>query len=216
MLPRQGSALSSVVVRKQKLTEIIFTHAGIFKTIWVQDFEDWNRRDYGRPAVEARIGMLPPKVARMMVNLSQSLTILDPFCGVGTVVAEAAVLGLKAIGSDVNPSQIEKAKKNLAWLNKPSELFVHDARRISEKIKSVDAIVTETDLGPRPGLNELYLDCLRDWQKITKRVVMALPSAEIVDKACSMGYSLLAGPFIYARPQAKIKRHILVFTNGTH
>ena len=49
VLPQKGTTLSSVVVRKQKLTELIFTEKGLFKTIWIQDFEAWNKRDYGRP-----------------------------------------------------------------------------------------------------------------------------------------------------------------------
>lgn len=216
VLPRQGAALSSVVVKKQKLTELIFTTAGVFKTIWVQDFEAWNLRDYGRPAVEAHIGMLPPKVARQMINIAGGKTILDPFCGVGTILIESLVTGRQAIGSDINPKQIARTQKNLEWFGEKAELFIWDARKISEKVPSVDAIVTEADLGPGPGLNELYINCLKDWQKITKKVVIALPSAEVVDKARSIGYSLLAGPIVYSRPGALIKRHIMVFQNVTH
>ena len=95
VLPGIGSReLSSVVVAKQKLTEIIVGDGWLGKTVAVQDFEDWGRRDYGRPEVEAHIGMLPPKVARMMLNIAVSgkqlavSTVLDPFCGVGTILME--------------------------------------------------------------------------------------------------------------------------------
>lgn len=209
--------LSSVVVAKQKVNEIYLIGDLKAKTIWVQDFEEWNKRDYGRPAVDPHIGMLPPKVARMMVNVAGPGTLLDPFCGVGTIVAEAD----KAIGSDINPAQIEKTKKNLDWLGKKNQLFVSDARQISKKLApgSIDAIVTEPYLGPddKQVLEKLYLDCFADWQKILKpggKVVIALPF--VIDKAKIMGYSLLSGPFPYYRPQALVRRYIQIFQYGTH
>lgn len=246
--------LSSVVVAKQKLTEIqILTIRGkavLAKTIWVQNFEQWNRRDYNRPAVDPHAGMLPPKVARMMVNIALvapanagKCTILDPFCGVGTILAEALMVGANTIGSDVNHAQIEKTKKNLDWLTttynfEPNRfhLYVCDAREISQKLSpnSVDAIVTEPDLGPNTNLapekrtkttlwlERLYLDSLSDWKKILRpngQVVMVLPSfrggfdlvKNVVDKAKIMGYSLPTKPFLYFRPQAQVRRNICVF-----
>jgi len=94
VLPTKASILSSVVVKKQKLTEIVIGDGWQGKTVAVQDFEDWGKRDYGRPEAEGHIGMLPPKVARMMVNLAQVNYILDPFCGTGTILMEALTLGL--------------------------------------------------------------------------------------------------------------------------
>ena len=217
-----------MVVKKQKLIEIIFTKAGVFKTVWVQDFEDWGRRDYGRPQVEAHIGMLPPKVARMMLNIAVSgkrlavSTVLDPFCGVGTILMEGCELGLTMIGSDIGPKQVARTKKNLESFGMKAQVFVGDARDVKEK---VDAIVTEADLGPndqrsitndqQTKLHRLYLDCFKNWKNLTKRIVIALPDEEIIDKVINMGYILEVGPFIYGRPQAKVKRHILVFKNVT-
>lgn len=223
VLPRGGMGLSSVVVKKQKLVEFLKYKSLIAKTIWVQDFEDWGKRDYARPEVEAHIGMLPPKVARQMVNIAQAKSILDPFCGVGTILSEALILGIKVIGSDINQNQIKKTQNNLDWLSRtyhlePSNfrLFVCDARKIFEKVTNIDAIVTETDLGPKAGLDQLYLDCFIAWKGKVKTVVIALPNLKVIDKIKAMGYILTAGPFIYARPQAKIKRHICVFQYGTY
>lgn len=220
VLPQKDHVLSSVVVRKQKLTEIVIGDGWMGKTVAVQDFEDWGKRDYGKPCASSSIGMIPPKVARMMVNLSQSNYILDPFCGTGTILMEALTIGLKAVGSDINPQQIEKTKKNLEWLGYKAELFCWDATRISEKIKNVDAIVTEPDLGPRDNLEKLYVDCFEDWGKVLKpggRIVIALPFVKnVLDKAQSMGYTLVGGPYIYARPQAVVKRHICILKYGTY
>ncbi len=221
VLPKNGEKqLSSVVVAKQKLTEIIIGDGWIGKTVAVQDFEDWGKRDYGRPEAEGHIGMLPPKVARMMVNIAQSNYILDPFCGTGTILMEALTIGLKAVGSDINPKQVERTRKNIEWLGKKTELFCGDASKISEKVKDVDAIVTEPDLGPRIDLEQLYINCFNDWRKVLKPkglVVIALPFVKnVLDKAQSMGYTLVGGPYLYARPQAIVKRHICVLRYGTY
>ncbi len=248
VLPVKGETeLSSVVVAKQKLTEIsvyfdLSGNSHFSKTIWVQNFEDWGKRDYGRPQVEAHVGMMPPKVAREMVNLANSKsTIMDPFCGVGTILAEALVLGFEVIGSDLDQKQVDRTKENLRWLSsvyniQPShyKLSVDDARELPQKIGKVDAIVTEPDLGPNGTnlryenagtinrLEKLYLDCFSDWKKVLKpqgKVVIALPSfgenssvvKNVIDNAEHIGYILLTGPYIYARPQAKVKRNICVF-----
>ncbi|MDO8515219.1 MAG: methyltransferase domain-containing protein [bacterium] len=220
VLPQKDHVLSSVVVKKQKLTEIIIGDGWMGKTIAVQDFEDWGKRDYGRPEVEGHIGMLPPKVARMMVNLAQANSILDPFCGTGTVLMEALTIGLKAVGSDINPKQVERTRKNLEWLGQKVDLYCHDATKISEKVSNIDAIVTETDLGPRDNLEQLYINCFEDWTKVLKpggKVVIALPFVKnVIDKAQTIGYTLVGGPYIYARPQAVVKRHICVLKYGTY
>ena len=214
--PRGETILSSVVVRKQLLTEFLIYQNIIAKTIWSQDFEDWGKRDYARPEVQAKIGMLPPKVARQMVNISRAENILDPFCGVGTILMEALTINIKAIGSDIDPKQIERTRKNLEFFEKKAPLFVADARRIFEKINNIDAIVTETDLGPKIGLDQLYLDCFTNWKGKVKTIVIALPSLNVIDKVKAIGYILAAGSFLYARPQALVKRHICVFKYGSY
>ncbi len=204
VLPQPGDkTLSSVVVRKQLLTEFLVFNNVIAKTIWTQDFEDWGVRDFGRPAADPHIGMLPPKVARMMLNIAGPGKILDPFCGVGTILAEAQ----DAIGSDINPAQIAKTKKNLDWLGKKFPLQIADARKVV--VPPVDAIVTEPDLGPKPGLEHLYYECFKHWLTILKpggKVVIATPFP--IDSTKLMGYSILGGPYMYFRPGALVKRYI--------
>jgi len=70
--------LSSAVVETNGLLssggEFIFFVADkkiyIGKTETVKNFRSWEKRDFGRPARDAKNGMLPPKLARMMINLS--------------------------------------------------------------------------------------------------------------------------------------------------
>ena len=39
------------------------------KTVWVQDIENYSKRDYGKTR-DMEVGMLPPKLAQMMIHIS--------------------------------------------------------------------------------------------------------------------------------------------------
>lgn len=135
----------------------------IGKTLAVQEFEAYSKRDYGRPARDSRSGMLPPKVAKMMINLAQiktSQTLLDPFCGSGTILQEALLMGyLDVWGSDISPKAIKDSQINLKWLkdrmgldgyDQLSHVKQIDAEKLSDYFEEdyFEAIVTEPYLGP--------------------------------------------------------------------
>ncbi len=213
-------ALSSVVVEKQHVGELIIAKQEseyvVGRTVAVQDFEAWNQRDYGRPYADPKLGMLPPKVARMAVNIAighrSDQTVLDPFCGMGTILGEALLLGCRVIGGDQSKDVIAKTEANLRWLGvqyrridaSKIEFFVSDATHISQysSPESVDAIITEPFMGTTEigagklnepgkiknivrGLEKLYIGCLKDWMRVLKpsgRVVIALPQYAIGGK----------------------------------
>ena len=120
------SALTTAAVTGEKLLEtggefVLIAMPGkilIGQTRTVQDFVAWSNRDYGRPKRDTKSGMLPPKLARMMINLSRAdvdkATILDPFCGSGTIISEAVAMGFEClIGSDVSDKAVKDARENL-------------------------------------------------------------------------------------------------------
>lgn len=147
----------------------------IAKTVALQDVEGYEKRDYGKPYRDAKAGMLPPKLAQMMINIALAqyknnsespVAIVDPFCGTGTVLMEAILMGHPVIGSDIDPKMVEGAKQNLEWLKKnfkistnlTENVFQNDA--VTVKIPDINiAIVTEPFLGPPmiklPSLNQL-------------------------------------------------------------
>lgn len=206
--------LSSVVVKKQGLIGdgvefCLFpledrVLIGVTET--VQDFEAWGARDYGRPSRDAVRGMLPPKLARMMVNLSHGdpskHTLLDPYCGVGTVLTEAAAVGYrKLIGSDKDAAAVDATRSNLAFLAS-SQGWTVDPQLIHAKAeslatflapRSVDRLVAEVHLGaPRDGsesrvelemrmdkLIEMYTEGFRAFSHVLSpdaTLVMAFPA----------------------------------------
>ena len=210
--PREGTALTSVVVAHANLIELIVVPdkgqfiVGI--TVAVQPFDKWAARDIGRPYADAKAGMLPPKVARMAVNLALGpqaggKKLLDPFCGMGTILAESLLTGASAVGSDISAATVVRAQANLDWLSgqypglPEYKLVVSDAVHVSGVVAAelYDVVVTEPFMGtPRlgeghpftdkqvsnivKGLEKLYTGCFKDWHKILKtggKVVIALP-----------------------------------------
>lgn len=135
-------------------------HWGTTET--VQDIAQYGFRDFGRPSRDSLSGMLPPKVAQILINLAKVKTgefLLDPFCGSGTILQEAFLVGLrKVFGSDISQKAVADSKKNLEWLKKnypdlkdcSLEVFESDLKNLLEKIKpeTVDVVVTEPYLGP--------------------------------------------------------------------
>lgn len=89
------------------------------------------------------------KLARCMVNLAHpkpGAIVLDPFCGTGTTILEAALIGCRALGTDVQRRMAEGTRKNLQKFSvKPEAIVVADARK--PPFKRVDAVVTDPPYG---------------------------------------------------------------------
>lgn len=190
-----------MIVTKQKIL--------IGKTLAVQEFESFSFRDYQRPWKDKRSGIMPPKLARMLINLlsaDEHAVLLDPFCGSGTVLQEAIMLGYtRLIGCDLNIKAVSDTKKNIDWLFQRYKnlnissynIFIHqvDVRKITQKIQknSVDVVVTEPYLGPplhaTPSIHsigailsevkKLYLETFAQMKEIVKsdgKIVFIFPA----------------------------------------
>ena len=117
--------------------------AWIGLTRQVQNADLWSVRDYGRPFRDRRVGMLPPKLARLMLNLAGSSppTLLDPFCGGGTVLMEASLLGFRhLIGSDIDSKQMEGSRQNLDWLAQEGWISKNEREQIRLITTSVETV----------------------------------------------------------------------------
>lgn len=214
VLPEENSlSLTSVSVNKNQLLEkgaeicLLASKDRLYvaKTLCVQDFEDYGRRDYQRPIRDEKQGMIPPKVAQSMLNLCNAKPneyILDPFCGIGTVIQEGILLGYKMFGSDINNLAIRGSEQNLEWFRNryhiPHGKFILntcDAKKVSTLIDktTINSIVTECTLGPIYSefpkseeieenfkvLESLYIDCFKDFAKFLPkqaRIVMCIPA----------------------------------------
>ena len=164
---RKQAQLTHVEVLKKNLVEnqaeVLFcigkTESWIATTIAVHNPFEFQKRDVYKPNQRVIFAM-PPRLARMMVNLSactEEKTLLDPFCGVGTILQEALLEKAAVVGMDINPWCIKASEENLEWLtreygldNSDFRILQGDASKIAEKVglESVDCIVSEPDLGP--------------------------------------------------------------------
>ena len=115
----------------------------IAQSVKVQNINAYARRDQARPSRDAKVGMLPPKLAQIMVNLSvgqipedklESIcdipedhttpppdlgqVVLDPFCGSGVILQEARLMGYGVYGTDIDRRMVSYSKDNLSWLDK--------------------------------------------------------------------------------------------------
>lgn len=188
-----------------KYREYFLDNRGVWLAEAVQNIDHWNFKDYSRPAVDPKSGMLPPKIARILVNLSigprlpnSDLTFLDPMCGSGTLLMEATELGLRVTGADISPKAVTDSRLNLAWFchqfqmenqAKIIESDIHHLKLADIGGQLFDAIAFEGYLGPphatpdkldnlSKGMYKLYLGAFKRIDALLKpgcRLVMALP-----------------------------------------
>ena len=209
-------------------------------TVAVQDIRSYELRDTQRPGRDARVGLLPPKLAQIMLNLALSpasgrgqnpLRILDPFCGMGTILQEGWLMDYHMVGSDSSERMTKAATKNLAWLKEhfkvssalEPNIFVHqaDTKWAKRWHDAFDAVVTEPFLGkpvkvPLPPrelarrmneLGELYQHVFRRTHAVLKdggSLVFALPAWRTRD-----GWQLYPEAFLDALARLGYSKHQL-------
>lgn len=170
LIPNDDTTLSTATSHHNKLglapnkLELLVIYGPqsviVAESLGTQNITALARRDQGRPKRDAFVGMLPPKLALMMVNLSgvtknqtspDELVVLDPFCGTGVVLQEAALLGFNVYGTDLAEKMVDYSTQNMQWLadkNDIGNVTVEHGDAIEHHWKlPLDAIVAETYLG---------------------------------------------------------------------
>ncbi len=196
LIPNDTSALSTATAHHNKLglspnkIELLVVYGPksviIAESIGTQNITALAARDQGRPKRDAFVGMLPPKLALMMINLSGALrditvessqssgaqqsvdpqgklllkaddkttntpTLLDPFCGTGVVLQEAALLGFHVYGPDLAEKMVDYSTANMEWLaakHRINSVRIEPGDAIEHQWQlPIDAVVAETYLG---------------------------------------------------------------------
>ncbi len=164
LIPNKQSELNAAQILRNKLTKtngielnIIFDGKTVHvaQTLEVQDIDEYTRRDREKPVRDPLVGMLPPKLAQTLINLADTkpgMSLLDPFCGTGTVLMEAFAMGIDTCGSDISPNMVDATRVNMSWFqaNKQKPMFhveLADAT-MHEWPFQIDAVAGETYLGP--------------------------------------------------------------------
>lgn len=172
LIPNEASALSTATSHHNKLglannkLELIIVYGRrsviVAESVGTQNITALARRDQERPKRDAFVGMLPPKLALMMINLSgiaemrnsstaELPTILDPFCGTGVVLQEASLLGFNTYGTDLSEKMVDYSTINMQWLAdkyKINSAVIEQGDATDHTWKQpLSAVIAETYLG---------------------------------------------------------------------
>lgn len=206
LVPNKELELNTAQVHHNKLTsphgwEVLiirdYDRTIIAQTVQVQDIESYTYRDRERPKRDARVGMLPPKLAQIILNLAAGPTsadksgqvVLDPFCGTGVLLQEAVLMGYMPYGTDLEQRMIDYSQQNMDWLGDKykvdtttTKLEKGDATNHTWQ-RPVDIVAGETYLGkpftsapaPEP-LAQTIADCNLIIKKFLKNILAQVPS----------------------------------------
>lgn len=201
------------------------------------DFASAEKRDMGKPVRRSELS-ISPRLAKILINLSQvkkGETLLDPFCGIGTILQEALLQNIKVIGVDEDKTAVNNAKTNLKWFkfNESNYKLIND-NSASVKIPNADGIATEPDLGElqkKIPTTEKAKELVRKYENLMIRVLKNLKknvrgkivfTAPLVETmkgkispdfhriANATGLKIVLGPIQEFREKSIVGRNILV------
>lgn len=168
LIPNKDSSLSTASSFHNKLglsankkeIFIIYGHDDswiLAESLGVQNINSYSSRDYNRPKRDMYVGMLPPKLAQIMINLAcqntnKNLSVLDPFCGTGVVLQEAGLKHYSVQGTDLSDKMVQYSTVNLDWLEKSHRIsiksIIYQGNALETKWQQpIDAVVSEIYLG---------------------------------------------------------------------
>ena len=163
---------------------------------------------------------MPSKLARCMVNLARAKTgelVLDPFCGTGSVMIEAAFVGCRVLGFDVQRRMAEGTRRNLKHFSiEPEGLVIADSRKLP--LMQIDHVVTDPPYGKSATtmksttkqLVEGVLDSTRVLLREGQLICIASPKTlNIASLGVKLGYKHVESHFAYVH--RTLTREIAVF-----
>lgn len=118
-------------------------------------------------------GSLKPPAAAAMIRLADlqaGQVMLDPFCGSGTILIEAAQQGFRALGGDVNRQAIRISHENATHAHQPPALFHWQAQHLPLSRHSVQAVVSNLPWGRQiavdASLRTLYRQAYAEMRRV--------------------------------------------------
>lgn len=145
---------------------------------------------------------LPPRLSRAMVNLARARKeVLDPFMGLGGILIEAGLMGLKVYGVDIREDMVRGAKGNLEFYGiRDYDLRVGDATNLKEVFggRIFDAIASDPPYGTSATLagwrrKELYKKALESiYDVLNGHLAIAFPAQFDAKRAAGeIGFDVL-------------------------
>ncbi|MFT6292909.1 MAG: tRNA G10 N-methylase Trm11 [Ilumatobacter sp.] len=130
---------------------------------------------------------LDSRFSRGLVNLvPEATSIFDPCCGAGSIVLEAALLGLDAYAVDWKAAMAGMTRENFAHFGYDAEITLADSREITQP---VDAVVTDLPYGHAINTDEVVVRGILERCATLAPVGVFVAPAEITDWLTTAGFS---------------------------
>lgn len=148
------------------------------------------------------------RVARALVNIAVKndfdCKLIDPCCGVGTVIIEAISMGIDAVGYEINKSIAENASKNLKFFEYKDVVTNGDMNYIEERY---DVSIIDLPYGLfTPTTIEEQTALIRSAHRISKKLVVV--TFENMDKhIINAGFNITDRSHV---SKGKFKRYITI------
>lgn len=160
------------------------------------------------------------KLARCMVNLAGPETgdlVFDPFCGTGSMLIEASLIGCRVLGVDIKRKMASGTSQNMAYFKiDPEGVLIADAQNLP--VSKVDCVVTDPPYGrSSTTLNrtthkivEEVLISVQELLDKGRRICMAAPKTLKIGRVgTALGYKHLESHLV--RVHRSLTREIAVF-----
>ncbi|MFP3984481.1 MAG: DNA methyltransferase [Candidatus Bathyarchaeia archaeon] len=148
------------------------------------------------------------KLARCMVNLAtprRGDLLLDPFCGTGSFLVEAGLIGCRAVGFDAKKHMVKGSMRNLKFFNIENDgVAVADARYLP--LTKVDCIVTDPPYGRSAStmgyttgqIIQNFLANVVDTIAKRQRICLAAPkTVNVAEMGETVGFKHVQSHFVY-------------------
>ena len=150
-------------------------------------------------------------IAKVLVNLASegdsSKSIIDPCCGVGTVLLEGLFQGYDIYGRELNEKISENARKNLEHYGYPQRVDTGDIRDIE---KSYDSSIIDLPYGISVETSKDYqMMILKSARKISEKLVI-VSSEDIRDDLLKENFNIIDKCKVTKNKNREFSRYIWI------
>ena len=162
---------------------------------------------------------LHPKFARALINLTgvkRGGTVLDPFCGTGGIVIEAAEMGMRAMASDFDEEMVIGCQENMDFYGlELADFDTVDIGEIGERFHEIDAVCTDPPYGRSTKTGGENIDHIyaRAGESIPKSLRQGARAGIVLPHHVDFDTMTLENVYLQ-RVHGSLSRHYHIFRNS--
>jgi tRNA G10 N-methylase Trm11 len=160
---------------------------------------------------------LDSNIAKVLINLAsqgdKTKRLIDPCCGVGTVLLEGLFAGYDIKGCEINSKVAEASRLNVIHYGYETEVINGDIKDIKG---DYDAAIVDLPYGNFSEFNvEKRLEIIRQAMRISKRLIL-VSSKDIGDKLLEENLNILDCCKVYKTEKRDFVRYIWICEQNGH